>query len=926
MNKSVQNTSRRLRPWRSFYLTLLLPSLLLLAAASLLPKGQAAVAPSAPMSGDNCASATVINPAALPFVENSTTEGAGNDVDPTAQGCVEGSGLDVVYSFTPSATDVYSLGLTPTSATYDPSFYIVTDCANPAATCVTGSNGNALGKGEFLVANLNAGTRYFIVVDAATPESGAGSFHFSLRRGGPVNDTCATPKVIEASRLPFIETATTVGANNDLNPQTPCLRSRQSGNGADVIYQFVPAETQNYVVTVTPVGNYDATLYITTNCLTSDGCSAGDIGGNGFTEEIRRRLTAGTTYFIVVDGFGGDAGDFQITVIPTIANPPAAPTNLQATVISASQIDLTWEDNANNELGTRIERSLDGQNFTEVGQVGPNVTAFSDATVAASTLYFYRVLAFNNFGNSAPSNIVDATTPTPPPPPVGIIGVAPNPLDFGSVRTSATQTLTISNSGGAALQITEITDPAAPFAIVNKPALPLSIAPGQTAQLSVRFSPNAAQQFAGSFVIRSNDPANPNVTVNLRGVGTALPVPNIDISSLLVDFPGGSSSLIIEVNNTGDADLLVSSIISPASPFFVSGQPGFPTTVKPGEGFTLSVTFSPASIGVFQSQMTIVSNDPDSLLSTIHLRGTSTASSELLKLRAPAIATAAAGTMTTINVLAANGTNTDIRLSASGATQNGTFTDRGTGRGDIVLALPGDASGRRIITFRATDGANRVKTAQTVVNIVAAADTHNVQLLMTAPETASNPPTSVTANDQSITPLALTDEPVSSQSVEPQVAQGLIGYLVYRSESANVQSAAANFVGVIPASQSSFVDRVPAPANSSRVFHYRLTAFYNTGTESAASNETSTAPRILNPRFKKKALSFTAANSNVATGAVVIVDGTESFPLTRSGDLLVVSPDALSTPGGRRQKGFVKPGSQLRIRNPNGATSVTVTL
>ena len=44
--------------------------------------------------------------------------------------------------------------------------------------------------------------------------------------------------------------------------------------------------------------------------------------------------------------------------------PPAAPSNLTATGTSSSTIDLTWLDNAGDEDGFEIERSLDGTNFT----------------------------------------------------------------------------------------------------------------------------------------------------------------------------------------------------------------------------------------------------------------------------------------------------------------------------------------------------------------------------------------------------------------------------------------------------------------------------------------------------------------------------------------------------------------------------------
>ncbi len=59
---------------------------------------------------------------------------------------------------------------------------------------------------------------------------------------------------------------------------------------------------------------------------------------------------------------------------------PAAPSNLTATAVSSSQINLAWNDNSNNEQGFRIERCQGNNctNFVQIAQVGPNVTSFSN--------------------------------------------------------------------------------------------------------------------------------------------------------------------------------------------------------------------------------------------------------------------------------------------------------------------------------------------------------------------------------------------------------------------------------------------------------------------------------------------------------------------------------------------------------------------
>ncbi len=878
---------------------------------------------SRPMLMDTCATATSINPAALPFLDDSTTVGMSNDIDPGPGGCATGPGADVVYRFTPTVTDSYTIGATPGDVNFDLSLYVVTDCTSPAISCVTGANERAVGKTEFFTTTLNAGTTYFIIVDGALTGT-AGPFHFSVHRGAIPNETCATPEVIDVSRLPFSTTGTTFDANNDFNPGTPCLRSNATARGGDVVYQFTPSDTQTYVIRATPMANFDVSVYVVTNCNTFAGCSSSDGFGGGDPEEVRRPLTEGVTYFIIVDSFREDAGDFMLAVEPTIPIAPDAPTNLVATAINGNQIDLQWQDNSDNEQGFRIERSLDGSSFATIATTGPNTTTFSDTTVDANTTYFYRVFAFNNFGSSAPSNIASATTPAPPPPPVPVIMVSPELVDFGTVNIMATATVTVSNAGGVALMISAITGPNAPFSLVNPPSLPLTIAPAQSVDLTVKFTPPAAALFTGAFTLTSNDPARPIVTVNLQGVGTAAPVPNLDFGSLLLNFPSGESVVSIDVRNTGNADLIISSIRGPRAPFFTSGAPPLTATLKAGESFVMNIAFSPSAPGVFLGDITFLNNDPDNSIALLRLRGTSTPENELLKLKAPTLVTAIRGQMRTLSVIATNGTNTNIQLSAT-SLAGGTFTDQGSGRGQLVYTPPADATGTQRLTLTARDTANRMKTLQILISLADAASTHGVQIIFTPPETASNPPTSVLANDLSITALGANPEPLG---VEPQVAAGLIGYVIYRSDSPNPAPSLSSIVGVVGASATSFTDTVPAAAGSTQVFFYTATALYQTGTESTASNSTSNAPRMTGLEFKKKTVRFQAANSNIAVGAVLVVNGQQTFTLIHNGTFIQMDKDARSMPGNLRPRDIFTGGSsnRVQVRNPNGSVSSEQTL
>ncbi|HKK73050.1 MAG TPA: LamG-like jellyroll fold domain-containing protein [Candidatus Krumholzibacteria bacterium] len=102
---------------------------------------------------------------------------------------------------------------------------------------------------------------------------------------------------------------------------------------------------------------------------------------------------------------------FDLDVTPT--DPPLAPTGLAATAVSPAQIDLSWTDNAGNELGYEIERSTSGAGgpFAPVDTTFANATTYSDVGLTASTEYCYRVRAYNSVGSSSTTTVQCATTP-----------------------------------------------------------------------------------------------------------------------------------------------------------------------------------------------------------------------------------------------------------------------------------------------------------------------------------------------------------------------------------------------------------------------------------------------------------------------------------------------------------------------------------
>lgn len=88
---------------------------------------------------------------------------------------------------------------------------------------------------------------------------------------------------------------------------------------------------------------------------------------------------------------------------------PAAPQGLTAQAMGASEIDLAWQDSAN-ETGFQLQRSPDGLNFATIATLNQGVLAYHDTGLPPTTTYTYRVLATNATGASAPSNTASAST------------------------------------------------------------------------------------------------------------------------------------------------------------------------------------------------------------------------------------------------------------------------------------------------------------------------------------------------------------------------------------------------------------------------------------------------------------------------------------------------------------------------------------
>jgi hypothetical protein len=102
-------------------------------------------------------------------------------------------------------------------------------------------------------------------------------------------------------------------------------------------------------------------------------------------------------------------------------------------------------------------------------------------------------------------------------------------LMFGNVtvNTPATQTLTLSSTGTAAVIMSGAAVTGSGFT-VSGVTFPLTLNPGQTATLAVQFNPTVVGAATGQLTLSSNSSSGTSAAISLSGTGTGVP----DLSSL----------------------------------------------------------------------------------------------------------------------------------------------------------------------------------------------------------------------------------------------------------------------------------------------------------------------------------------------------------------------------------------------------------
>jgi hypothetical protein len=270
---------------------------------------------------------------------------------------------------------------------------------------------------------------------------------------------------------------------------------------------------------------------------------------------------------------------------------------------------------------------------------------------------------------------------------VPIVSFSPTSLTFASTyvgSTSASQTITLKNTGTAALTISSLSltgTSAAAYAQTN--TCGTSLATSVSCTISVTFKPAAAGTLTASLSLADNATASPQ-SVALSGTGV-IPLPTVTLSTTSLSFPvtvinasagyAYSPAQTITLTNTGVAALnLISIALGGTNPTSFSQMNNCPSSLAISASCTILARFAPTASGT-RSATLVFTDNASPTTQTVSLSG-SGVSAATLTLSTSALSfgtvtsgtTSAAQTITVTNSSSTTPVNlTSIALSGTGA-------------------------------------------------------------------------------------------------------------------------------------------------------------------------------------------------------------------------------------------------------------------
>lgn len=253
-----------------------------------------------------------------------------------------------------------------------------------------------------------------------------------------------------------------------------------------------------------------------------------------------------------------------------------------------------------------------------------------------------------------------------------IAGINPGSLTYPNQllgTTSAPQTVTLSNTGNAALNITSISA-IGNFAQTNDCGT--SLAANLTCTISVTFTPTVLGPNSSSLVATTDDPVNPTLSVALSGVcnqAIAVVTPaSLPFADQLVNQT--SAPLAVTLANNGNIPLTVVSTVI-GSPNFAILNSTCGATVPAGTNCVINVVFTPTARTTYASSLTVTTDDLVNPVASVALSGKGIAPVAGVSPTSLAFGTQLVGTTSQPQIVTVSN-NGDAPLTVSSVSMSGT--------------------------------------------------------------------------------------------------------------------------------------------------------------------------------------------------------------------------------------------------------------
>ncbi len=521
------------------------------------------------------------------------------------------------------------------------------------------------------------------------------------------------------------------------------------------------------------------------------------------------RVMVGTTNALVV--YGPPAPP---------AGGPAAPTALMASPVSALEIDLSWTDNSSNETGFSIEESTDGNTFNQIGTVGVNVTTYKVITnLQPSTLYYFRVRAFNTYQTLSYSdytNVASTTTLAQPP------GV-----NYPSGFAGATSTLQFNSTASIVNNRAELTDGGA-----NETGTVW----GSTAQ--------NIQNFSTQFTFQLTNPNAEGITFAIQNSGPTA----VGTAGSGLGYAGINNSVAIKFDLFDDAGEGINS-----TGLYVNGaSPTIPATdmtsaginLHSGDTFSVSLTYDGTNLTETITDTTTSASGtwsyPINIPATVGgntayvgftgSTGTATATQDILSWTYASLPTAVPTAPTHLTATAASGTQINLSWTDTANDEAGFIVERATDANGPFMQIGVAAAGQTTYMDTALPPDTTYYYQVCATNSVGESDFTNVASALTPipPATPTNAqPVSITTTSISMT--------------WTNNATNAVGYNIFRKT-----TTASNFAQIasLPPSATSYTDTNLMPGTS---YDYHIQAYNLAGASDFSGFTAETLPSATLP-------------------------------------------------------------------------------